>query len=274
MTTLNFAKMHGLGNDFMVVDAIRQTVNLAQLPVTRLSHRHLGIGFDQLLLIVPSTTADFGCRILNADGSEAEQCGNGLRCVARYIVEKGLSKSSEFTISTKAGQYHAAILTDLQVQISMGLPNFDPALIPFLTPERKSLYDFKLKDEVFVQGSVLSMGNPHVVLEVASVADFPVRDIGKQISEHRAFPQSTNVGFMEIIDRNQIRLRTFERGTGETHSCGSNACAAVVAGIMHDNLDASVKVHLKYGELTVTWPEKTKPVLMTGPAIHIFDGTL
>ncbi|MES2218920.1 MAG: diaminopimelate epimerase [Pseudomonadota bacterium] len=274
MPSLKFAKMQGLGNDFMIVDAISQNVSLNQFQVPQLSHRHLGIGFDQLLIIEPSTIADFGCRIMNADGSEAEQCGNGLRCVASFIAEKGLSTQKQFTIATRAGIYNAVILPDNQVQIEMGLPCFEPTRIPFLTDSIKNLYPFNLNEHDAVQLSVLSMGNPHAVLQVDALNNFPVTEIGRQIAADQAFPQSTNVGFMEIIDRRHIRLRTFERGSGETHACGSNACAAVVSGIINNTLDNKVKVQLKFGELAIEWPEKTKPVLMTGPAVHIFDGIL
>jgi diaminopimelate epimerase len=274
MATLKFSKMHGLGNDFMIIDAISQSVNLAQLAIPQLSHRHLGIGFDQLLIIEPSTTADFNCRIMNADGSEAEQCGNGLRCVAKFIADHGLSKQKHFTIATKAGTFNAGILAENQVQIEMGIPRFEPEQIPFLSTARQNLYDFTVNNHSPLQLSVLSMGNPHAVLQVNTIKDFPVSEIGKQIASHQTFPQSTNVGFMEIIDRQHIRLRTFERGAGETHACGSNACAAVVSGIINNTLDKKVNVELKFGELAIEWPAQTKPVIMTGPAIHIFDGVL
>jgi diaminopimelate epimerase len=274
MTGIKFSKMHGLGNDFMVIDAITQKFTLTSFSIPQLAHRYLGIGFDQALIIEPSTSADFGCRIINADGGEAEQCGNGLRCVASYIVEKGLSTARNFTIATKGGLHHATLLADHQVQVDMGLPRFEPAQIPFITDQMKNQYEFKLKDSQPLLFNVLSMGNPHAVLQVNSITNFPVDDIGQQIAQHQSFPQSTNVGFMEIIDRQHIRLRTFERGSGETYSCGSNACAAVVAGIMNNTLDKQVKVQLKFGELAIEWPEKTRPVLMTGPAVRIFDGIL
>jgi diaminopimelate epimerase len=271
---LKFSKMHGLGNDFMVIDAISQKFTLDQLDVPQLAHRYLGIGFDQVLIIEPSAIGDFGCRIINADGGEAEQCGNGLRCVASFLVEKGLADAKEFTIATKGGLFKASLLANQQIQIEMGLPNFEPAKIPFITDKLKNLYEFKINDNHSLQFSILSMGNPHAVLQVNSINDFPVKEIGQQIASHQSFPNSTNVGFMEIINRNHIRLRTFERGSGETYSCGSNACAAVVAGIMNNTLDKKVKVSLQFGELTIEWPEKTRPVLMTGPAVRIFDGNL
>jgi diaminopimelate epimerase len=274
MSTLKFSKMQGLGNDFVVVDAISQPFELKKFSIPQLSHRHLGIGFDQLLIIEPGQNADFACRIFNADGGEAEQCGNGLRCVASYIFDKGLTNKKHLTLATKAGIFNAIILDNKQVQVEMGVPRFEPNEIPFVTDSLKTLYTLAIPQQSSLQLNVLSMGNPHAILNVTNLNDFPVAEVGQQVATHPAFPQSTNVGFMEIIDRQHIRLRTFERGTGETNACGSNACAAVVAGILNNTLDTTVKVELRYGELLIDWLEKTKPVRMTGPAVHIFDGTL
>ena len=264
--------MHGLGNDFVVIDAVNQQFDLNNLPITQLAQRHTGIGFDQLLIIYPADNADFFCRIFNSDGSQAEQCGNGLRCVASYIYQKGLAAKKEMTLATKAGVFNALIQEQGLVQIDMGVPAFEPNEIPFKADARKPVYTLETPQRPSLEMNILSMGNPHAILNVINLNDFPVNEIGLQVASHPAFPQSTNVGFMEIVDRQQIRLRTFERGTGETNACGSNACAAVVAGIMNNTLDKTVKVHLRLGELQIDWLEKTRPVRMTGPAVNIFEG--
>lgn len=274
---IQFYKMHGLGNDFAVINATTQPIDIKPF-ISQLAHRHLGIGFDQLLLIEPSKIADFACRIFNANGSEAEQCGNGLRCVGRFIRDEGLSAKPNLLIETKAGIFDVAILGENLFQVEMGVPCFELERVPFLASFSQAgkgiehLIDTKSQSGLRV--AVLSMGNPHAIMEVTSVTDFPVAEIGEQIANHSAFPQSTNVGFMEIIDRQQIHLRTFERGVGETFACGSNACAAVVAGIMQNNLEQRVKVILPFGELQIEWLNENEPVKMTGPATLVFQGTI
>jgi diaminopimelate epimerase len=263
---IKFSKMHGLGNDFIVINAINQHLDASQLPVKLLAHRHLGIGFDQLLIIKPSAKADFFCQIINSDGSEAEQCGNGLRCVAKYLHDNGLAKNNEITIETLGGIYQTKIVDAYNVQITMGNPSFQG-------PTADDIHHLEIEHRLAkIPLTILSMGNPHAVMEVNSLNTFPVSDVGQLISTHASFPNNTNVGFMEIINRDHIRLRTYERGTGETFACGSNACAAVVAGIINHSLAEKVTVELQFGNLWIEWLGKEKPVLMTGPATHIFDG--
>jgi diaminopimelate epimerase len=270
---IQFTKMHGLGNDFVVIDTISQALDIGALPIKQLAHRYLGIGFDQLLLIKPSHAADFYCQIYNADGSEAEQCGNGLRCVARYAYDKHLTPEPIFTIETKAGLFPARMLENRFVQITMGIPVFEPENIPFLTENLGKNYELILESSAeALSVSVLSMGNPHVVMQVPSVEYVPVVELGTRIAQHAAFPQGTNVGFMEIVDRQHIRLRTLERGAGETFACGSNSCAAVVAGINNGLLDHTVEVELLFGSLWVEWQGENHAVVMTGPAEFVFEG--
>lgn len=265
-----FRKMHGLGNDFVVIHALDHPLNIKKYNIQLLADRHLGIGFDQLLLVERSTEADFSCRIFNADGSEAEQCGNGVRCVARFIHEEKLSPNKTIMLATKAGILKIVIEDYDHIQVTMGLPKFEPSEIPFLIEHSANMYE--IADASPDQLTVLSMGNPHAILQVPSVDNCPVADIGAKISSHPAFPAGTNTGFVEVINRNTIRLRTFERGSGETFSCGSNACAAVVAGIKNGWLDNKVTVQVTYGSLIVEWQGEQNPVIMTGPAASVFTG--
>lgn len=263
MTTFSFDKMHALGNDFVVIDGINQIINSELLPLPLLSHRHLGIGFDQLLLLEKSPNADFLCRIFNADGSEAEQCGNGLRCAARFAKNKKLVTTDAFTISTKAGCYSVHISAEDVISVNMGVPNFAPLEI------------LKVNDEFpAVEITVLSIGNPHAIFQVTSIEDAPIDTLGPLIATHQAFSRGINVGFMEIIERGRIRLKTFERGVGKTYACGSNACAAVIAGIRNGMLDRKVIVELPYGELLIQWPSATDEINMSGPTTHVFTGEL
>lgn len=271
--TIQFNKMHGLGNDFVVMDCITQEINVGNIPIPVLADRHLGIGFDQLLLIEKSNSADFACTIINADGSYAEQCGNGIRCVARFIIEEKLSDKKHLTIETKGGIVAADIDTFDKISVSLGTPTFLPAKIPFLTPNLQKIYTIE-HEQMSLSASVLSMGNPHAIIRVASVSEYPVTDIGQSLSIHPAFPCGANVGFLEIIDRNHIKLRTFERGTGETLACGTNASAAVVSGIVNDWLDSEVTVILSHGTLNVKWLGETNPVILTGPAVKVFNGLI
>jgi diaminopimelate epimerase len=271
---IHFSKMQGLGNDFAIVDTINQNIIIDQLPIKKLANRHLGIGFDQLLLIGLSKNADFFCRIFNGDGTEAEQCGNGLRCVARFIYDKQLSSHHSFSIETQGGIFTATVLEQDNIQISMGAPHFEPKDIPFSTQSLQKSYRLAMPgDESDQKIFALSMGNPHAILQVNSVSDFPVEKLGNQIGRHPAFPQGVNVGFMEIVNSAHIRLRTYERGAGETLACGSNACAAVVAGIHNELLDHKVKVELALGDLWIEWLGDKQPVVMTGPAEFVFEGT-
>jgi diaminopimelate epimerase len=265
---IKFSKMHGLGNDFAVINAVNQQLDASQLPVKLLAHRHLGIGFDQLLIIKASKKADVFCQIINSDGSEAEQCGNGLRCVARYLHDNGIAKSDVISIETLGGVYNTKILDAYNVQVAMGSPSFQG-------PSATDIHHLEIEHNLSkIPLTLLSMGNPHAVMEVNSLANFPVSEVGHLISTHASFSQITNVGFMEIINRDHIRLRTYERGTGETFACGSNACAAVVAGIINHSLAEKVTVELAFGNLWIEWTDKEKPVLLTGPAMHIFEGSI
>lgn len=273
-TLIQFSKMHGLGNDFVVIDLTKQSLDLKKLPITQLAHRHLGIGFDQLLLIETSQIADFTCRIFNADGSEAEQCGNGLRCVARYIVESHLCQKKSFIIATKAGVFPVIVHDNTAITVTMGFPGFEPEAIPFIANEMHKIHELILdQKQAALSITVLTMGNPHTIIQITSLRDYPVVSLGTKIATHSAFPKGTNVGLMEIISRQHIKLRTVERGAGETFACGSNACAAVVAGIKNGLLDRRVRVELALGSLWVEWPNADQAVTMTGPAERVFEGS-
>ncbi len=262
--TIHFTKMHGLGNDFVVIDAIHQRLDWHTLPVTLLADRHLGIGCDQVLLIEPSKNADFFCRILNADGSEAEQCGNGLRCVARFLHERKLHSSTSLTIETIAGVFPVEIKNYDQIRVTIPAANIESSNLQLQLPPSGTT----------VKGSALSMGNPHFIIQVPDIHTAATEQVGQSIATHPTFPNGTNVGFMQIMNKNHIRLRTYERGAGETNACGSNACAAVAAGILEGSLQHSVQVDFKYGQLQIEWEGKGKPVHMNGPAASIFDGDI
>lgn len=260
---LQFSKMHGLGNDFVVINGIEQKVNPHKLPIKQLADRHIGIGFNQLLIVTPSANADFHCQIFNADGTEAEQCGNGLRCVARFIHDKDLSQKHVLSIETKAGIYEATIQETSLVKVTMGTPS-----------HIKTNFSVTIKSQEIIPLTLVSMGNPHTIMILDSIKNFPIRRFGKLIGSHEAFPQGVNVGFMEIINNHHILLRTYERGAGHTHACGSNACAAVVAGITQGLLNHKVQVELALGSLLVEWQGDTNPVIMTGPAERVFEGNI
>ncbi|MEW8525749.1 MAG: diaminopimelate epimerase, partial [Candidatus Thiodiazotropha endolucinida] len=251
---LHFTKMHGLGNDFVVVDAISQSIDLSPQTLQKLADRHFGIGCDQILLIEPPESADtdFYYRIYNADGSEVEACGNGARCFARFVKEKGLSTKSSIPVETLAGKISLRHLADGHVEVDMGAPIFEPALIPFTAPQQANTYLLDVDDQQ-VSLSAVSVGNPHAVLIVPSVDQADVAKLGPLIENHPRFPQRANVGFMQIDHTTEIRLRVFERGTGETLACGSGACAAVAAGRRLGLLDEEVLVHLPGGDLVVKW---------------------
>jgi diaminopimelate epimerase len=276
--TIHFSKMHGLGNDFVVIDGINQSIHLSKMPINVLSNRNMGIGFDQLLLVEKSQSADFACRIINSDGSEAEQCGNGMRCVARFVREENLTKKNSLTIETKSGVVEVTIKDYSNIQVTMNAPCFQPEKIPFIAEKIKKIYEFNL-DSMQLQLAVLSVGNPHAILQVSSAATFPITEIAQKLAAHKAFPNGVNIGFMEILDRQHILLRTFERGVGETMACGSNACAAVVAGIHNGWLDNRVEVKpidesaLSVGILVIEWKGEGFPLTMTGPAEKVFSGT-
>jgi len=272
---LRFHKMHGLGNDFVVVDAVRQQVELDAATVRRIADRHTGIGCDQLLLIEPahSPDNDYRYRIFNADGGEVEQCGNGARCFARFVRDQGLSDRDRIRVETGAGLLVLELRDDGQVTVDMGIPEFEPQRIPFVADARASSYELETASGKVTLGAV-ALGNPHAVLQVADPASAPVTDLGPQIESHPRFPRRVNVGFMTVIDRGRIRLRVYERGVGETRACGSGACAAVAIGRLQGLLDETVEVELNGGNLMISWPDKDASVRMTGPATHVFEGVI
>ena len=271
---LKFTKMHGLGNDFMVIDAVTQNVELSATDIERWSDRHFGIGFDQLLLVEPPTRPDrdFRYRIFNADGSEVENCGNGARCFARFVTDQRLTEQTSIRVETAGGDLELHIQDDGQVTVDMGRPRLAPAKIPFNAPERLDLYDLQVNQQT-LQISAVNMGNPHCVIRVEDVLRADLEQLGPLIESHPAFPQRVNVGFLEVVNRSQVRLRVFERGVGETLACGTGACAAVVAGIINGWLDHDVSVALPGGVLAIQWSGEGN-VMMTGPASRVFEGVL
>ncbi|BEV71144.1 diaminopimelate epimerase [Paludibacterium sp. THUN1379] len=272
---LKFSKMHGLGNDFMVIDGVRQTVRLTPEQIRLWGHRHFGIGFDQLLLVEPAQEAghDFRYRIFNNDGGEVEQCGNGARCFARFVFEQGLSQQTRLKVETARGVIMPERMENGEVQVDMGVPRFAPADLPMKDVEPARLYRLNAAGED-LEVSALSMGNPHAVLVVPEADLAPVKSIGQALQQSHYFPQSVNVGFMQILSRDEIRLRVYERGAGETLACGTGACAAVVAGIQRGLLNNRVRVHTHGGDLTVEWAGDGQPVRMTGPATTVFSGEI
>ena len=270
---IHFAKMHGIGNDFVVIDAITQNVFLSKEQITALADRHFGIGFDQLLLVEPpyDPEIDFHYRIFNADGSEVEQCGNGARCFARFVRLKQLTNKSRITVSTKAGNIVLYVEDDDQITVNMGSPQLEPGKIPMRANRQELTYLERINGETVMFGAA-SMGNPHAVITVADVASAPVETLGPALQAHERFPASVNVGFMEVVASDHIRLRVYERGAGETLACGTGACAAAVVGQLQGKLGPKVRVDLPGGTLTIRWKGGDAPVRMTGPAEHVFDG--
>ena len=272
---IKFSKMHGLGNDFVVIDAINQEIALSTEQIRFIADRNIGVGCDQLLLVeaAQSEAADFRYRIFNADGGEVGQCGNGARCFARYVREHDLSQKSKIPVEVAGGIIQLTMENNGQVTVDMGRPQFVPTEIPFVADAEASRYMIEIDDAVYEIGAV-SMGNPHAVLQVASVDDAPVARLGPQIESHERFPERVNVGFMEVVDARHIRLRVFERGAGETLACGTGACAAVAVGRRWDLLDDEVLVDLPGGSLWVRWPGDDSSVRMTGPATHVYEGQI
>lgn len=270
--------MHGLGNDFVVLDAINQPINVTPALAARLGDRRFGIGCDQILVVesADDPANDFKYRIFNNDGSEVEQCGNGVRCFARFVVDKGLTTKTRIQVETSSGIVWPELRDDGEVIVNMGPPNFDPSVLPFqpaAPADAHGVYTLAV-DEGNLAINALSMGNPHAVLLVADVEDAPAERVGKLIQAHDSFPAQVNVGFMQIVDRQRIKLRVYERGAGETLACGTGACAAVVAGIQRGELDNEVKATLRGGELTIRWDGGDAPVMMTGPATTVFEGSI
>ena len=272
---LRFTKMHGLGNDFVVIDAIRQAVTLAPEQVRFLADRRFGVGCDQVLLVEPARLPGtaFHYRIFNADGSEVEQCGNGARCFARFVRDQGFTRDDVIKVGTARGPITLYVEPDGQVRVDMGAPRLDPADLPFDAPARAPTYPIEVGGEVVEIGAV-SMGNPHAVLLVEDVASAPVERLGPLLEAHPRFPRRVNVGFMAAKGRDRIDLRVYERGSGETLACGTGACAAVVSGRLRGLLDERVTVRLPGGELRVSWRGGDAPVWMTGPAVTVFEGTI
>ena len=274
-TAIHFSKMHGLGNDFVVIDAIRQNINLSNEQIRFIGDRHVGIGCDQLLLVERPTLAeaDFRYRIFNADGSEVEQCGNGARCFARFVRDQGLSDKDELTVETASGIIYPRIEADGAVTVNMGIPRFDPAALSFEVEQQQPRYNIDVLGQTFTLGAV-SMGNPHAIYRVDDTETAPVATLGPAITTHPRFTKGVNTGFMQIVDRSHIRLRVHERGAGETLACGTGACAAVVVGRIWNELNETVRVDLPGGQLLIRWQGEGQPVLMTGPATHVFEGKI
>ncbi|MCH5049102.1 diaminopimelate epimerase [Pectobacterium aquaticum] len=270
---MQFAKMHGLGNDFMVVDAVTQNVYFSPELIRRLADRHCGVGFDQLLVVEPpyDPELDFHYRIFNADGSEVAQCGNGARCFARFVRLKGLTNKRDIAVSTQTGRMVLSVTDDELVRVNMGEPNFEPQQVPFRAVKAEKTYIMRA-DEHTVLCGVVSMGNPHCVIQVEDVDTAKVETLGPLLESHERFPERANIGFMQIVDSHTVRLRVYERGAGETQACGSGACAAVAVGIQQGLLSANVRVSLPGGGLDIQWDGPGHPLFMTGPATHVYDG--
>ncbi|MEM8563300.1 MAG: diaminopimelate epimerase [Pseudomonadota bacterium] len=272
---LKFTKMHGAGNDFVIVDLISQRYKLRSRDIRLLADRHLGIGCDQVLVVeAPGNPAvDFRFRIYNSDGSEAEQCGNGARCFARFVREKKLTNKRSITVETRNGIAELRVKSRREVEVDMGTPQLQPAAIPFLAEQESPSYTLNLADRSLEIGAV-SMGNPHAIVRVDSVQVAPVAELGSQIEIHPDFPNRVNAGFMEVVAADHIRLRVFERGVGETLACGSGACAAVVYGVVQGWLSDVVTVELPGGKLSISWAGRGNPVIMTGPTAVVFEGSI
>ena len=272
---LHFTKMHGLGNDFVVLNAIKQNIDLTKAQLRLLANRHLGVGCDQILLVESSSQqgVDFRYRIFNADGGEVEQCGNGARCFARFVLDKGLAAKSEIVVETRGGIIVLKVEKDGQITVDMGVPDFEPAALPLLAEQRLPYYRFNIHGQDVELGAV-SMGNPHAVLRVEHIGTAAVETIGPALESHLQFPNRVNVGFMEIIDPEHIMLRVYERGAGETMACGTGACAAVAVGRQWGQLSDMVRVSLPGGDLMIRWQGEGKHLFMTGPAATVFEGSI
>jgi diaminopimelate epimerase len=272
---LRFTKMHGLGNDFVVIDATRAPVDLTPERVRAIADRHFGVGCDQLLVVEPAgrPDVDFRYRIFNADGGEVEQCGNGARCFVRFVHDKGLTGRREIRVETRSGVIAPRLREDGLVTVDMGVPALDPAEVPFVSDSDAVVQPLEVGADTIAITAV-SMGNPHAVQVVADVATAPVAEQGALIERHPRFPARVNAGFMEVVSPRHIRLRVFERGAGETLACGTGACAAVVAGILRGLLESPVRVDTRGGALEIAWAGPGTPVLMTGPAVSVFEGEL
>ncbi|MFU8838346.1 MAG: diaminopimelate epimerase [Thiohalomonadaceae bacterium] len=272
---IKFSKMHGLGNDFVVIDALRQQVQLSPERIRQLADRRFGIGCDQLLLVEAAGRegVDFRYRIFNADGGEVQQCGNGARCFARFVREQGLSDKDSIVVETASGVITLYHEPDELVRVNMGVPNFAPASLPMRAETEQPSYELTMDGKTLRFGAV-SMGNPHLVLQVEDLAHAPVAEWGPLLEAHPLFPERVNVGFMQPVGRNQIRLRVYERGAAETLACGTGACAAVAVGRRWGLLDEQVTVSLPGGELAIRWAGEGQPLWMIGPATTVFEGVI
>ena len=272
---IRFSKMQGAGNDFVVIDGIRQSIALSPAQIRFLADRHFGVGCDQLLLVerAEQTGVDFRYRIFNANGGEVEQCGNGARCFVRFVHEQGLTDKREIRVETLAGIISPRLEPDGRVTVNMGVPILEPARVPFISDSAEPVQMLDVAGQA-VEITTVSMGNPHAVQLVNDIDAAPVVTQGPFIEAHPRFPQRVNAGFMQVVGRQQIRLRVFERGVGETLACGTGACAAVVAGVLRGQLDSPVRVETRGGVLTIAWQGVGTPVSMTGPAVTVFSGEI
>ena len=272
---LSFAKMHGLGNDFMVVDGVSQQIYFTEGQIRKLADRHRGIGFDQLLLIEApmQPDVDFHYRIFNADGTEVEQCGNGARCLARFVRQMGLTWKHKIRVSTMKGILNLQLNRNGLVSVDMGIPQLSPDKIPLQKDDQQVHYQVDLDGNQYQFGAV-SMGNPHCVLTVDDVANAPVDEVGTALTEHQLFPEGANIGFMQVVGHDEIRLRVYERGVGETQACGTGACASAVVGRLQHQMAQKVRVFLPGGHLHIDWPGEGKPLRMMGPAEFVYQGII
>jgi diaminopimelate epimerase len=272
---IKFTKMQGIGNDFVVIDGFSEPIELSSEAIRKLADRHFGVGCDQLLLVEKPTNiqADFRYRIFNADGGEVEQCGNGARCFVKFVHEHKLTNKTQICVETANGLIYPKLENSGSVTVNMGAPQFEPKEIPFKSNELSLTYLLDVGNSQ-VEISTISMGNPHAVQIVNDVDTAPVQTQGPLIENHLLFPQRVNAGFMEIINQHEIRLRVFERGAGETLACGTGACAAAVTGIRLGKLQSPVKVLMRGGELNISWGGNNAPVMMTGPAVTVFEGKI
>ena len=273
--SVKFTKMHGLGNDFVIFNAISQPINITSSIARKISNRHTGVGCDQLLIVEQSTRSDidFNYRILNHDGSEVGQCGNGARCLARYVHEQGLTNKQELTVKTITTELKLRVNSLDNITVDMGVPQFEPRAIPFAVSHRQAEYQFEV-DNQMVNASVLAMGNPHCIQFIENIESAPVNTQGPKIESSKLFPERTNACYAQVVDRSYIKARVYERGVGETMACGSGACAIMVAARQNAVVDQNVTVELLGGPLELYWPGEGAQVEMTGPAVSVFESEL
>lgn len=274
--SIKFTKMHGLGNDFIVIDGITQKINLNAQLIASMGNRHTGIGFDQCLLIesARSNDVDFNYRIFNADGQEVGQCGNGARCIALFAKHYGLTNKNSLTVATKTTQMHLQINKDNSISVDMGIPQLAPTKIPLIAQQQAIQYELTLSNGNVTTIHAISVGNPHAVLVVDDIDQAPVTELGQQISLHHRFPEQTNTGFMQIMNPQHIKLRVYERGCGETQACGSGAVAAAAIGRLYHGLEEQITVSLPGGDLVIHWPDTNGAITLTGPATFVYEGMI